>query len=145
MGIRSRGRRSATLTSLVGTLLLGVTPSVGLAQQEEVAKAGRPAYEQNCAVCHGREGKGDGGAMNLLTVKPADLTQLSKNNNGTFPFWRVYRVIDGREEIRGHGTRDMPIWGRGFRLQSGTGATAESQARGQILELVYFLESIQAK
>jgi mono/diheme cytochrome c family protein len=129
----------------MGTLLLGVTPSVGLAQQEEVAKAGRPAYEQNCAVCHGREGKGDGGAMNLLTVKPADLTQLSKNKNGTFPFWRVYRVIDGREEIQGHGTRDMPIWGQEFRLQAGSSSMAESQVRGRILELVYYLESIQAK
>jgi mono/diheme cytochrome c family protein len=126
-------------------LLLGVTPSVGLAQQEEVAKAGRPAYEQNCAVCHGREGKGDGGAMNLLTVKPADLTQLSKNNNGRFPFWRVYRVIDGREEIQGHGTRDMPIWGHEFRLQAGSSPVADSQVRGRILELVYYLEFIQAK
>jgi mono/diheme cytochrome c family protein len=145
MKIRSWGRRSATLTSLVGTLLLGVTPSVGLAQQEEVAKAGRPAYEQNCAVCHGREGKGDGGAMNLLTVKPADLTQLSKNNNGTFPFWRTYRVIDGREEIKGHGTSDMPIWGQVFRMEAGTSAMAQSQVRGRILELVHYLESIQAK
>jgi mono/diheme cytochrome c family protein len=135
-----------TLTSLMGTLLLGGTPGVGTAQQAEVAKAGRPAYEQYCAVCHGREGKGDGGAASVLTVKPADLTQLSKNNNGTFPFWRVYRVIDGREEeIRGHGTRDMPIWGQEFRLQAGSSAMAQSQVRGRILELIYYLESIQAK
>jgi mono/diheme cytochrome c family protein len=122
-----------------------MTPGAGLAQQEEVAKAGRPAYEQNCAVCHGREGKGDGGAANLLTVKPADLTQLSKNNNETFPFWRTYRVIDGREEIKGHGTRDMPIWGQVFRMEAGTSAMAQSQVRGRILELVHYLESIQAK
>ena len=145
MKIQSWGRRSATLTSLVGTLLLGMTPGAGLAQQEEVAKAGRPAYEQNCAVCHGREGKGDGGAANLLTVKPADLTQLSKKNNGTFPFWRTYRVIDGREEIKGHGTSDMPIWGQVFRMEAGTSAMAQSQVRGRILELVHYLESIQAK
>ncbi|MGE0824359.1 MAG: cytochrome c [Candidatus Binatia bacterium] len=145
MLVRSWGVRIVTLTGLMGTLLFGATPGVSLAQQAEVAKAGRPAYEQNCAVCHGREGKGDGGAMNLLTVKPADLTQLSKNNNGTFPFWQMYRVIDGREEIKGHGARDMPIWGQEFRLQSGSGAMAESQARGRILELVYYLESIQAK
>jgi len=143
--IRSWGRRSATLTSLMGTLLLGVTTSAGLAQQAEATKAGRPAYEQNCAVCHGREGKGDGGAMNLLTVKPADLTQLSKNNNGTFPFWQMYRVVDGREEIKGHGARDMPIWGQEFRLQAGSSSMAESQVRGRILELIYYLESIQAK
>ena len=141
--IRICGRRVVTLTSLTATLLFGGMPGAGMAQQEEVAKAGRPAYEQNCAVCHGREGKGAGVAMNLLTVKPANLTQLSKNNNGTFPFWRVYRVIDGREEIRGHGTRDMPIWGQKFRLPAS--AAAEAPARGRILELVYYIESIQAK
>jgi len=102
----------------MGTLLLGGTPGAGMAQQEEVAKAGRPVYEQYCAVCHGREGKGDGGAASVFTVEPADLTQLSKKNNGTFPFWQTYRVIDGREEIKGHGTRDMPIWGREFRMEA---------------------------
>jgi mono/diheme cytochrome c family protein len=126
-------------------VLLGVTAGTGLAQQEEVAKAGRPAYEQYCAVCHGREGKGDGGAASVLTVKPADLTQLSKKNNGTFPFWRVYGVIDGREEVKGHGTREMPIWGQEFRMQAGSSAMAQSQVRGRILELVYYLESIQVK
>jgi mono/diheme cytochrome c family protein len=122
-----------------------MTPGAGMAQQEEVAKAGRPSYEQHCAVCHGHDGKGDGVAMNLLTVKPADLTQLSKKNNGTFPFWQMYGVIDGREEIKGHGTRDMPIWGREFRMQASSSPVAESQVRGRILELIYYLESIQAK
>jgi mono/diheme cytochrome c family protein len=146
MMVRIWGMRMVTRTGLIGTLLLGGTPGAGMAQQEEVAKAGRPAYEQYCAVCHGREGKGDGGAASLLTVKPADLTQLSKNNDGTFPFWQVYRVIDGREEeIRGHGARDMPIWGQEFRLQAGSSAMAQSQVRGRILELIYYLESIQPK
>jgi mono/diheme cytochrome c family protein len=145
MAVRIFGIRCVTMTSLIGTLLLGLIPGAGMAQQEEVAKAGRPAYEQSCAVCHGREGRGDGGAMNLLTVKPTDLTQLSKKNDGTFPFWRVYRVIDGREEIKGHGTRDMPLWGQEFRMQTGSSPMAESQVRGRILELVYYLESIQTK
>jgi len=145
MTVRIFDIRCVTMMSLIETLLLGFIPGVGMAQQEEVAKAGRPAYEQFCAVCHGREGRGDGGAMNLLTVKPTDLTQLSKKNDGTFPFWRVYRVIDGREEIKGHGTRDMPLWGQEFRMQTGSSPMAESQVRGRILELVYYLESIQTK
>ncbi len=125
--------------------VLWLTPATGCAQQEEVAKAGRPTYEQYCAVCHGREGKGDGGAANLLTVKPADLTQLSKNNNGVFPFWRVYGIIDGRQEVKGHGTREMPFWGAEFRAEAGTNPAAQSQVRGRILELVYYLEFSQAK
>ena len=115
------------------------------AQEQEVAAAGRKVYEKNCAVCHGREGKGDGGAATILTVKPADLTQIRKKNKGEFPFWQVYRTIDGREEVKSHGTRDMPIWGADFRLEAGTSAVAESQVRGRILELVYYLQSIQAQ
>ncbi len=125
--------------------LLWVWADASFAQEQEVTAAGRKVYEQNCAVCHGREAKGDGVAMSLLTTKPADLTQIAKRNNGEFPFWKVYRVIDGREDIKGHGTRDMPIWGEEFRTQAGSSPTAESQVRGRILELVYYLQSIQAK
>ncbi len=133
------------LTVLLGAVLLWMMPAKGLAQEEEVTTAGRTEYERSCAVCHGREGKGDGGAATMLTVKPADLTQISKKNGGNFPFWRVYGVIDGREEVKGHGDHDMPIWGTEFRMEAGTTTTAQSQVRGRILELVYYLQSIQAK
>jgi hypothetical protein len=39
----------------------------------------------------------------------------------------------------------MPIWGQEFRLQAGTDTMAGSEVRGRILELVYYLQSIQAK
>ncbi|MGE4092734.1 MAG: cytochrome c [Candidatus Binatia bacterium] len=133
------------LCSLTCVTLLAASPIVGHAQEEEVAAAGKPSYEQNCAVCHGAGGKGDGPAMNLLTVKPADLTKITARNNGTFPFWKIYRIIDGREELKGHGQKDMPIWGAEFRAEAGGGAAVESQVRGRILELVYYLQSIQAK
>ena len=48
-------------------------------------------------------------------------------------------MIDGREEIKGHGTSDMPIWGQVFRMEAGTSAMAQSQVRGRILELVHYL------
>jgi hypothetical protein len=57
----------------------------------------------------------------------------------------VYGIIDGRNDIKAHGTRDMPIWGEEFRLQAGSSSIAQSEVRGRILELVYFLQSIQAK
>ena len=139
------GVRMVSIVGFVGGALLWAWASVGMAQEQEVTAAGRKVYEQNCAVCHGREAKGDGVAMSLLTTKPADLTQIAKRNNGEFPFWKVYRVIDGREDIIGHGTRDMPIWGEEFRTQAGSSPMAESQVRGRILELVYYLQSIQAK
>lgn len=145
MAMCGLGRRVFLGINFFVVALLWFMPGQGLAQQEEIAKAGKPTYEQYCAVCHGLAGKGDGGAANILTVKPADLTQLRKKSGGEFPFWRVYRIIDGREEvIRGHGSREMPIWGTEFRATSGSGNPgAESSVRGRILELIYYLQSIQ--
>lgn len=59
---------------------------------------------------------------------------------GQFPFWRTYRIIDGREESRGHGPRDMPLWGDLFRIVE---AADEDAVRGRIWQLIYYLESIQ--
>ena len=138
-------RLKTILVGIVSVVSLWGTPAMTYAQEQELATAGKPAFQQYCASCHGREAKGDGSAMNLLTVKPADLTQISKRNNGTFPFWKTYRVIDGREDVKGHGDRDMPIWGAQFRAETTSSATAQSQVRGRILELVYYLQSIQTK
>ena len=70
---------------------------------------------------------------------------MSKRNGGTYPFWQVYGTIDGREETKGHGTSDMPFWGQEFRQQTSTDSMVAARARGQILALVYYLESIQEK
>ena len=74
----------------------------------------RREYLNSCAVCHGTEGKGDGPLGDVLMKRPADLTQLRKQNGGEFPYWRVFAVIDGRYTVSGHGERDMPVWGRQF-------------------------------
>jgi hypothetical protein len=79
----------------------------------------------------------------LLKVKPANLTTLSAKHHGIFPFWDVYLVIDGRQEVEGHGTREMPLWGRAFKQEASPDVGAELQAYARILEIVYFIESLQ--
>ena len=51
-----------------------------------------------------------------------------------------YRVIDGREEVRGHGTRDMPLWGLTFRIGEGGD---EDAVKGRIWQLIYYLQTLQ--
>jgi mono/diheme cytochrome c family protein len=137
-----RASRGATGISLV--VLLWVVVDTSGAPQHEVAEAGKAPYRQYCAACHGLDGKGKGDMAMLLKVKPADLTRLSAKHEDIFPFWDVYRVIDGRKEIWGHGPRDMPIWGTVFKQEAGPDRGAELQAYARILEIVYYIESLQA-
>lgn len=114
------------------------------AQEMEVIAAGELEYQRNCAVCHGIDGKGQGLMKRFLTVAPTDLTALAKKNAGRFPFWQTYRIIDGREEVRGHGTREMPVWGARFRVDAGgDDSPGRAQAAGRILSLVFYLQHIQ--
>jgi hypothetical protein len=134
---------------LILVLILLVATSVSLhgrtaAAQEIEVVAGELEFQNYCAVCHGVDGKGRGIMSKFLTVQPADLTQITRKNSGTFSFWQVYRIIDGREDVRGHGTRDMPIWGDRFRAQSGgNDAGSRAQASGRLLGLVFYLQHIQ--
>lgn len=143
-GIRSRGRKM-TLAGGITALVLSAVPGGGLAQEEVVLTNGRQEYQAYCATCHGEKGKGDGPMADLLTVAPADLTQLRKKNDGEFPFWRVYKIVDGRDIVRGHGARNMPVWGAEFLREEGGGYLDEEQVIGRILALVYYLQSIQEK
>jgi mono/diheme cytochrome c family protein len=127
----------------VAILLLG-HPRVVTAQ-EVVLTSGQLEYQQYCASCHGRDGKGKGAMADLLRAVPADLTQLTKKHGGQFPFWRVYGTIDGREEVMAHGSRTMPVWGAHFLTEAGGQPLDEQRVIGRILALVYYLESIQVK
>src|SRR4029079_588570 len=53
---------------LVGFVLL--RPGIGQGREAEVAAGVNPLFEENCMVCHGQGGKGDGimVTFNLLTV-----------------------------------------------------------------------------
>lgn len=126
--------------------LLAVVPTTqrAPAQEMEVIGAGELEYQRNCAVCHGVDGKGQGLMKRFLTVAPTDLTTLAKKNSGRFPFWQTYRIIDGREEVGGHGAREMPIWGARFRADAGSeDSPGRAQAAGRILGLVFYLQHIQ--
>jgi len=133
------GCMSALLVAALGD------PGRVSAQEQVVLTSGKLEYQQYCASCHGTEGKGNGPMSSLWKKPPADLTLLSQKHNGQFPFWRVYRTIDGREEVMSHGPRAMPIWGAHFLMQEGGAPLDEHTVLGRILALVYYVESLQTK
>lgn len=128
-----------------GVAMISIT---GIAIAAERVDIGKREYEANCMACHGPSGKGDGYYAEMLKVHVSDLTVLSKNNNGVFPFRRVYEVIDGRQQVKAHGPREMPIWGDDYRTigepYHGSYA-AETIVGGRILALIDYLHRLQVK
>ena len=76
--------------------------------------AGKQMYFQYCASCHGADGKGNGAVTRQLKIKATDLTLLRKKHKGIYPVDDVMATIDGRRVVKGHGERDMPVWGEVF-------------------------------
>jgi mono/diheme cytochrome c family protein len=125
---------------------MGMGMSSGWGQEQEVIAGGRLLYHKFCASCHGPRGMGDGTLSRSVHPEPANLTKLSANNGGSFPFWHAYRTIDGRHQVPGHGTRDMPVFGIWFRIPDDEVSIETEwadQVRGRIWQLLSYLESIQ--
>jgi len=111
---------------------------------------GKWEYDSKCASCHGLEGKGDGPNAPYLNRSATNLTTLTKNNKGVFPVARMYEIINGTEQVAGHGTRDMPVWGRELRIQAGeyygdVPYNPYVYARTHILAIVEYVYRLQAK
>lgn len=108
-------------------------------------------FKQHCAACHGEDGRGGGPVAQALGVTLPSLTGLAKRNGGKFPLERVYRTVDGSFPVKAHGTLEMPLWGERYRVGLETyEAPAKDRERsehqvvhGRILELVYYLATIQ--
>ncbi|MDO9507089.1 MAG: cytochrome c [Hydrogenophaga sp.] len=132
---------AAGLSLLAGAALAQVRPAT--------ADPGKREFDANCASCHGTSGKGDGPLVPFLTRSPPDLTQLAKRNGGVLPMSRLYDVIDGAE-VPAHGSRDMPVWGRDYRVKDAeyfmeAPYNAEAHVRARILGLLEYINRIQAK
>ncbi|SEW23593.1 Cytochrome c [Cognatiyoonia koreensis] len=126
---------------LAGLLCL---PQMTAAQD---AAAGQLIYERSCITCHGVAGQGDGPMVGNLLVQPADLTQLSKSNDGVFPIVRVLSRIDGRDPLVSHGS-DMPIYGWYFEGESYVMRTPAGQpilTTVPVADLVAYLETFQVE
>ena len=102
--------------------------------------SGADEYYRLCAVCHGEGGRGDGPMARVLKTPPPNLTLLAKNNGGHFPFLSVLEMIDGRNIIAVHGSREMPVWG-----ESLTRDYDQFIARTIELEMLLHINSLQVK
>jgi mono/diheme cytochrome c family protein len=143
----------STRSAVLLTALLLLSTTVAMAQEgNKTIKRGAPVpvtsagsgegmFNTYCAVCHGKDGKGDGPAASEFKIPPANLTLLSVNNNGKFPADHVAETIrTGPRDAKAHGSRDMPVWGPVFSSMGGS-----AQVLLRIHNLTTYVESLQAK
>jgi mono/diheme cytochrome c family protein len=139
-----------SIISVLGVMVLGLVLPISSSAAEKL-DIGKHEYDGACAVCHGYTGKGDGPMASRLVNRMPDLTALARDNNGVFPFDRVYQIINGRREVASHGSRDMPVWGVHFSRQSSIyfenypAQDSESATRSRILALTEYLYRLQGK
>uniref|UniRef100_UPI0025ED75C4 c-type cytochrome n=1 Tax=Yoonia sp. TaxID=2212373 RepID=UPI0025ED75C4 len=132
-------------------LTIFMQATAAIAQVEDQGfKPDDAEFLNSCASCHGANGKGAGFLTRLFRgIDPGDLTQLAANNDGQFPYDRVYHVIDGRDDIAAHGDRKMPVWGDRYMASSmsqfGPDEVNQFRVRSSILELTNFIQSIQVR
>ena len=128
--------RNTWIVVVAGLLLMfGSAASAG----DDPVAQGRQIYLEYCASCHGLSGEGDGPVAHALTAPPANLRRLSERFGNPLPEDQVARFIDGRAEVKAHGPREMPVWGKRFYAQTHD----EREVQAIIAELVAYLQSIQ--
>jgi mono/diheme cytochrome c family protein len=127
---------------IAGLFLLATAAAARGGEPDKGIVAGGHTFKTYCASCHGKEAKGDGPLADSLRFRPPDLTLLAKRNGGSYPAETIYRTIEGRKPVKGHGGSEMPVWGDAFKnVESGF---SEEKVKEKIDGLVEFLKSIQA-
>ena len=106
------------------------------------SNSGKDMFNSYCAVCHGKDGKGNGPAASAMKTPPTDLTLLAQKDGGKYPAAHVAAVIRGQATTPSHGSQDMPVWGPLF---SSISQDHEAQVQQRISNLVAYIGTLQAK
>jgi mono/diheme cytochrome c family protein len=101
---------------------------------------GKEVYGAYCAVCHGKDGKGNGPAAVAMKAPIPDLTTIAQRNGGKYNTTAVLAGINGFNRPA-HGTPEMPIWGPLFDTVSySSGVTTM-----RLSNLVTYIGTLQQK
>ena len=142
---RRRPLAGILAAALAAFVVIGPAGAAGEGQEPADAQKvsqGHGLYLAWCGSCHGETAGGDGPMAEFLTIPPTDLTLLSQEPGRRLDFDAVTAKVDGRETVRGHGSKEMPVWGEAFKVAEEYGG--EAMARAKIRAIVHYLQSIQA-
>lgn len=139
---RVTGRHRLVRRALLLSILVGLPLLLASDAENPRQRRGETLYRAYCLNCHGAEGRGDGPMTEVLRSEVPDLTLLAARHDGTFPAEHVRQSIDGRYRVKGHGLREMPVWGLSFQ-QRGRPGDQEDEVQQRLGDLVEYLRSLQ--
>ncbi|MFP7571152.1 c-type cytochrome [Marivita sp. S2033] len=133
-------RFSLVVASASAMLLAACTP-----EEMPQASDGRALFVENCAVCHGADGKGNGSMARAMRKAPPDLTLISLRNRNTFPKAKVLSTIDGytRTDMMGPGMPEFGALLEGDLVPLDTGDGVLTPTPRKLVALLEYIESIQ--
>lgn len=127
--------------AVAGTLLGG-----GLVQAEDVrVSEGQELFMRYCASCHGMNAKGDGPASEAMVPPPTNLTTLAQRWGKPLTKSSLAEFIDGRRDVRAHGTSEMPVWGTRLTDPVPPSTAGGEPAAENIALLLDYLETLQVE
>jgi mono/diheme cytochrome c family protein len=134
---------------LIGVLLMGQ----GIATSQTTGRvlkrvpvsysdpaSGKQMFTDYCAVCHGRDGKGGGPAVEFLKTPPPDLTTMARRHNEKSVKLHVQTIL--RQGVEGNAEQEalsMPHWSAAFSRTHSVRGLAELRMHN----LANYVESIQ--
>jgi len=131
--------------AVVVAVILMLVASVVARAQDYSAYSGAKLYERFCASCHGDKGHGDGVVAASFKIEVPDLTRIAKRQGGVFPDERIRRIIDGRNVLVPHGSREMPVWGYELYYQNEAKADAQKRTQDMVRRLADYVRTLQTE
>lgn len=91
----------------IPTEYAGLTNPLGA----DAAEQGAEIFKNNCQMCHGPQGHGDGPAGQALDPKPQNLAEVQTKVGDDFLFWRIHDGKPGTSMVAWKGVlTDEQIW-----------------------------------
>ncbi|ROT96297.1 c-type cytochrome [Histidinibacterium lentulum] len=83
------------MRAMIGMAAALVLAGCAAEQGVDLDRDGALMFQQNCAACHGLDGRGEGSFGRNLIEAPPDLSRIAARNGGVFPLDQVMSAIDG--------------------------------------------------
>lgn len=137
----------AYVMAMVGALALAgcVEEQGGASGTMPGPQDGQALFMENCALCHGEDGRGNGPNARRMEKAPKDLTLIKLRHGDRFPRAKIMSYIDGYARMD-RSVEWMPEWGallEGDLVPFDSGDGKLTPTPRKLVAILEYLETIQ--